>query len=378
MCANKIKVSVIVPVYNVQKYLCACIDSVLQQTLSDIEVICVNDGSTDDSRSLLSKYEQSDSRVHIIDKDNGGLSSARNAGLDVALGKYVYMLDSDDYVSKDVLKQCYDFAEANNLEMLFFNGQPFLDPDFLQDTNADGSKSDSAIATEADSNIPESDRTYSIRSGADYPVLPGQILLAEMVKKNDYRASIPIQFLNNDFIKRTGLKFIDGIIHEDEPFTFAALLQAKSAAFLNQTLFYRRVRAGSIMKNAISENNVFGYFIGLLAMFDNLAKIEALDNSVNEAIQICCRDIWWLCICRYREINDSQRESLLERLNTKQRTLFSFLIANDSKLALERDEYHDAYHNEKLAKEKEIKRCEDFNALTTYQKLRASLRKPTL
>ena len=81
-----LKVSVIVPVYNVEKYLSQCLDALIHQTLRDIEIICVNDGSTDNSRKILEEYKNKDSRIVIVDKENGGLSSARNAGLKVATG----------------------------------------------------------------------------------------------------------------------------------------------------------------------------------------------------------------------------------------------------------------------------------------------------
>ena len=86
---SKPLVSVLIPVYNVEKYLSRCLESILKQTLTQIEIICVNDGSTDGSLEILEKYQKEDSRIIIINKENGGLPSARNAGLDRAKGKYV-------------------------------------------------------------------------------------------------------------------------------------------------------------------------------------------------------------------------------------------------------------------------------------------------
>ena len=94
-------ISVIIPVYNVENYLRECLDSVINQSLDNIEIICVNDGSTDKSRDILSEYKNKDKRISILDKENGGLSSARNAGLKAAVGKYVFFLDSDDCIASD-------------------------------------------------------------------------------------------------------------------------------------------------------------------------------------------------------------------------------------------------------------------------------------
>ena len=99
-----VKVSIVVPVYNVERYLARCLDSCLIQTFSDIEIICVNDGSTDSSLEILQAYANLDSRVKIITKDNGGLSSARNVGIENAVGEYILCVDSDDYISSTTIK----------------------------------------------------------------------------------------------------------------------------------------------------------------------------------------------------------------------------------------------------------------------------------
>ena len=101
------KVSIIVPIYNVKPYLKECLDSILVQTFSDFELILVDDGSTDGSERLADSYALSDPRVKVVYKENGGLSSARNAGLDLACGEYIYFVDSDDYIEPDTLERPY-------------------------------------------------------------------------------------------------------------------------------------------------------------------------------------------------------------------------------------------------------------------------------
>ena len=97
------KVSVIIPVYNAQNYLSECIDSVLRQTMQDFEVICIDDGSSDDSYSILKKYEETDERVVLLSQTNQGVSAARNVGIDKTRGEYIYFLDSDDYIEPNML-----------------------------------------------------------------------------------------------------------------------------------------------------------------------------------------------------------------------------------------------------------------------------------
>lgn len=101
------EISIIVPIYNVERYLHKCVDSILNQTFSDIEIILVDDGSVDNSGAICDEYELQDSRVRVIHKENGGLSSARNTGLDIARGKYIGFVDSDDYIANDMYEVLY-------------------------------------------------------------------------------------------------------------------------------------------------------------------------------------------------------------------------------------------------------------------------------
>ena len=112
------KVSVIIPVYNVEKYLRECLESVINQTLKDIEIICVNDGSTDNSLEILKEYAQKDERIVVISQENSGVSIARNVALDCAKGEYVCFMDPDDlYPDNDVLEVLYNKAKENNVKI---------------------------------------------------------------------------------------------------------------------------------------------------------------------------------------------------------------------------------------------------------------------
>lgn len=111
-------VSILIPVYNVEDYLEKCMDSVISQTMNKIEIICVNDGSTDGSREILEKYKKKDKRIIIVDKENGGLPSARNAGLEIARGEYIGFVDSDDYINKDMYEKMYNAAKKNDSDVV--------------------------------------------------------------------------------------------------------------------------------------------------------------------------------------------------------------------------------------------------------------------
>ena len=100
------KVSIVVPCYNIQKYVGRCIESLLAQTFTDFELILVNDGSTDDTLSILKEYEKKDSRIIVLEKENGGLSDARNAGMKIAKGEYIQFVDGDDFAEDILLEKC--------------------------------------------------------------------------------------------------------------------------------------------------------------------------------------------------------------------------------------------------------------------------------
>lgn len=114
------RISVIIPIYNVEKYLNRCVDSVLDQTLTDIEVILVDDGSPDRCGIICDEYKENDGRVKVVHKKNGGLSSARNAGLEIAEGEYTFFLDSDDWLEKDGLERLYKKAAETNVDFVRF------------------------------------------------------------------------------------------------------------------------------------------------------------------------------------------------------------------------------------------------------------------
>ena len=118
--------SIVVPIYNVEKYLRQCVDSILSQTFTDYELILVNDGSNDGSGTICDDYAKQDSRITVVHKPNGGLSDARNAGTAVAKGEYIVYIDSDDYViSDDFLAEIYN--QANDADIVLYKHQKFMD-----------------------------------------------------------------------------------------------------------------------------------------------------------------------------------------------------------------------------------------------------------
>lgn len=211
--------SIIIPVYNVENYLRDCLDSVLNQSYSDWEAVCVDDGSTDRSQLILKEYSASDSRVSIVTKGNGGLSSARNAGLDVAKGKYILFLDSDDWLENDALKQLADKVDEE--DMLCFSGRRFFEDDNRF-------------------NLPDRlvERRYS--SGMDY-------YNDNALKRRDFAfVCVVLRLYKRSFLLSNGLRFKEGIFHEDNLFTPKACYYANNVSVIDRSLYNYRVRGNSI------------------------------------------------------------------------------------------------------------------------------------
>lgn len=119
-------VSIIIPVYKVEKYLSECLDSVVNQTYKNLEIILVDDGSPDNCGKICDEYAVLDRRIRVIHKENGGLCSARNAGIDIANGEWIYSMDSDDYIENDLIEIALNTAVSDNTDMCFLIMKYFL------------------------------------------------------------------------------------------------------------------------------------------------------------------------------------------------------------------------------------------------------------
>ena len=176
-------VSVIIPVYNTAEYLREALDSVLGQTLKDIEIIAVNDGSTDGSDAILQEYSD---RITVISKQNAGQAAARNDALRIARGEFIFFMDSDDMIRPETLERCLDLCRRDNLDFAFFDAASF-GAECWQDYHR----------------------------AAHYPgVLSGPETMAQMLSDGRYRCSVCMSLFRAESIR--GIEFYSGIIHEDE------------------------------------------------------------------------------------------------------------------------------------------------------------------
>lgn len=233
------KLSVIVPVYNAEPYLAAALESVLSQTLRDLEVICVDDGSTDGSAAALADITVRDPRVRVLTQANAGQGAARNRGLELARGEFVYFMDADDeLVGPDEFAYLIGESERESLDMLFFDAETRVDA--------------GAVCAQVNAGDYIRTRDYSkVWSGPD--------LFAALCAHRDYTVSPCLVIARRDFLRRNGIRFAEGVIHEDNVFMLRAILSATRASHRPRRAYVRCVHAGTTMTKPLSVRNLRGY-----------------------------------------------------------------------------------------------------------------------
>ena len=223
-----VKISVIVPVYNVEIYLRECLDSIINQSLTDIEIICVNDGSTDNSLEILEEYKEKDSRIIIISQENQGLGAARNTGLMHAKGDYIYFIDSDDFIKLNTLEEIYKVCEEKSLDFLMFQLINYEDKtgEYYQDSHYDMSDLADFVG----------DNVFSYEELGD--------LIFEIP------VSAVNKLYNKSFLDNLDVKFPEGVLFEDNAFFWKVFFNAKRVYLVQEHFYCRRRHDDSITGNA--------------------------------------------------------------------------------------------------------------------------------
>ena len=231
-------ISVIIPVYNAEKYLETCVSCVLAQTYGALEILLIDDGSTDGSGALCDAFAARDARVRVIHRNNGGASAARNAGLRTATGDYVFFLDSDDSIVPEALEKLLANAKQNDSEIVFFD----------------------AYTAEEETGK---------RSGDNYAhkerYLPGRgkDLMLRMTKNRDFHMGICLHFFKRSLLDINKLVFKEGIVYEDFLFTCQAYCFANRVSYVPEYLYCRLYHTNSVMtakktmKNFVSAETVY-------------------------------------------------------------------------------------------------------------------------
>lgn len=224
-----IKVSIIVPVYNVEAYLAKCLDSLVNQTLKEIEIIVVNDGSPDNSKKIIDTYSNKYDNIHAFDKENGGLSDARNFGIKKAKGEYIAFVDSDDYVDTSMYEKMYNKAKSGNYDMVV------CDLNYVYDDRV----------MRAYSNVKEDTEKIKEVMLNIYPAAWNKIFKRELL---------------------SDIKFKRGIWFEDVEFIYRLLPHVKNIGVVNEPLYQYLQRDGSITRK--KDMRIYNYIDNMNSIMD--------------------------------------------------------------------------------------------------------------
>lgn len=221
---KKTKVSVIIPIYNVEKYLRQCLESIIVQTLQDIEIICVNDGSTDASSKILQEYRFKDERIKIINKENTGYGNTMNVGIDAAKGEYIGIVESDDFIKPDMYENLYKLIVKNNCDFVksdFYNY--WTSPEkTLQHSRMGKYKLNEVISTKEDINI---------------------LKITPSVWSSIYK---------KDFLDKNNIRFLEtpGASYQDTSFHYKTFISAGRLLLTDKAyVYYRQDNENSSVKN---------------------------------------------------------------------------------------------------------------------------------
>lgn len=284
------KVSFILPVYNVEKYLSECVESILVQTYRDFEILLVDDGSPDNCPALCDEWAKKDNRIKALHKPNGGLSDARNYGLEHAQGDYVVFVDSDDFwVNKDCLQRLMNVVDAHpECDFIGFNCSYYY---------SDTKTFNKWVAYDDSLSKPTDKDT----------------VLCSLVASGTFPMSACLKIIKRKSLSDMGLKFIKGLLSEDIPWFIDLLEGAKKCMFINDYIYaYRQGVVGSI-SNSFSVRN----FNSILRIIDNeLQKLEG--RTFNEKTKDYIKSFlaYELCICLggLGQLDKSVRNEYYEKL----------------------------------------------------------------
>jgi glycosyltransferase involved in cell wall biosynthesis len=339
---DNVKISVIVPVYNTEKHLSECLDSIINQTLKEIEIICVNDESMDGSLDILKNYSKKDERIHIINKKNEGAAAARNTGLDNAKGEYIGFVDSDDWIALDMYEKLYNNAKIYNSDIVMCPLNVYND---------------------SSKEFEQPDHTCTLEHFSDK--FDNRAFNHLETKEFFFSISVtpPNKIYNFDFLKRINARFPEGLMFEDNPFFYYIYLNAERVSIIRDYLyFYRKNRFGS----TTNKHDV---------KFFDLIKINELNKDI--FIQTNNYEIYKVDLMNY-SIN-----SIFMRFNQvreEYKSEFFSLIKNYlERLKLRHNDIENLNYNLKIFYENFIS-CESFldYQLLNLKKLNTKLKKENI
>lgn len=285
-------VSIIIPVYNVELYIQDCIDSVLGQSYSNIEVIAIDDASTDSSLQILNQYEDERLRV-FLQTENQGQSAARNVGLNYATGDYILFVDSDDYLKKETLNRLVFLFQKENVDMIRFDAVSYYEKtqEFVVDNTYIASK------------YLKENKIYTDNLLKDFYL--------------SFNPSPVLYIFRRELIIDDKLKFDEGIIHEDELFNTKLYLRIKKARYCSEQFYVRRYRDNSTMTNKNLEQLLYSFksYNHIMDEYEKMLSNRTYNSDMKKFIKYRLNTLYNMLF--YFEIDDDTKNILINKFKNK-------------------------------------------------------------
>lgn len=302
-----VKISVIIPMYNVENYIDQTLQSALGQTLREIEVICVDDGSSDKTVETVRKIAGDDERVKVISKANGGASSARNVGIEAARGEYLYFLDSDDYIAPDTLEMLYHEVREHQLDNVYFDAETFFD------------------TPELEAELGHYKNYY--RRSQDYSeIITGPAMYAAMEMHYDFKPSPCLQLIKSTVLTENKIRFYEGIVMEDNLFSLQVILKCGRVKHVAKSYYKRRIRADSVMTNAGFFHS-YSYYVCIREIMC-YARDKGFDSNICQAIAHRCRAMQKSALDKLEVLSQAEIDHGVAGLSSEEQVEFAVIISN--------------------------------------------------
>lgn len=302
--------SVIIPVYNDERYVKECLDSLSKQSFSDFEIICVNDGSTDETHNVLKSYAYKFPKYKIINQENKGLSMSRNIALECAVGEYIYFVDSDDILKENTLEIIWSKCKEYKLDALFFSFENFTNSEAMKDKY--------------------SNMLSSLKRVGFYVQQPitGQNLLLEFIKNDEYYVTVWTQVVRREFLKKNNIQFYPGILFEDNLYTLQILLKIQNAMCINDILYRKRIRENSIVTRKENADNIKGFLITIIEMLKMQKDIFYESQSVEQEVLCIIEKNIMQVKKRYKRLEVDEIKKLKDMLNNSEKQILNLIISH--------------------------------------------------
>ena len=297
---KKPKISVIIPVYNVEKYLVECLDSLIFQTLKDFEIICVNDASTDNSLEILERYAKNDARFVVVSQENQGPGVARNNAIDIAKGEYIVFVDPDDWIEVNALEKIYSYFKKTNANVVQFDYREY---------------------SEEKNKYKEQNFKINLLNLCNYDISKMNVYNSIVLGKKNllgYGMAVWNKAYSTSYIKANNIKFAPNKHGEDHIFSIMSALCTENIYYLNEYLYNYRIRIGSAVNKASVDN---------LCVFENNKLIrnfliykglfETFEKTYRKYIQELIRYHYFAMPKEYQEMYKKMANEVLTEVEYK-------------------------------------------------------------